>query len=79
MWWWLVATTGASERHNVLLLVADDLRPQLNFSFGLPEMHTPALDQLAREGITFTRAYSQQSICAPTRKLVRIVLSDMCF
>lgn len=51
---------------NVLLIVIDDLRPQLG-AYGLDEMHTPHIDRLASEGVLFTRAYAQQAICGPTR------------
>jgi iduronate 2-sulfatase len=51
---------------NVLLIVIDDLRPQLG-AYGLEEMHTPHIDRLASEGVLFTRAYAQQAICGPTR------------
>ena len=51
---------------NVLLIVIDDLRPQLG-AYGLEEMHTPNIDKIASEGVLFTRAYAQQAICGPTR------------
>ena len=51
---------------NVLLVVVDDLRPQLG-AYGLPFMHTPHLDALAAEGVLFETAYTQQSICSPSR------------
>lgn len=52
-------------RHNVLLIMADDLRPELA-SYGSPAL-TPALDQLAKRGLTFQRAYCQQALCNPSR------------
>jgi iduronate 2-sulfatase len=51
---------------NIMLLVVDDLRPQIR-AYGVEWMHTPHIDQLAAEGMLFERAYVQQSICAPTR------------
>jgi arylsulfatase A-like enzyme len=52
---------------NVLLLIVDDLRPQLNVTYGNEEMLTPNMDRLAGAGIAFHRAYVQISVCAPSR------------
>ena len=51
---------------NVLHLMADDLRPQLN-SYGQSYMKTPNLDALALSGLKFEKAYTQFSYCAPSR------------
>ena len=61
-----VAPKGAQ---NVLMIVVDDLRPQLNVAYGQPHMKTPYLDELAQSGgtVTFTRAYAQVAHCAPSR------------
>ena len=53
-------------RLNVLLIVADDLRPQLG-AYGRPETSTPHLDRLARGALTFERAYAQVPTCNPSR------------
>ena len=50
---------------NVLLLVIDDLRPELA-SYGFPTV-TPHLDAFASSALTFTRAYVQYSHCSPSR------------
>ena len=60
-----LATVAAPR--NILLITIDDLRPQLNASYGHPQMHTPNLDLLAAEGTTFRRAYCQQAVCSPSR------------
>lgn len=54
---------------NVLLIVVDDLRPQLNASYGQRFVHTPNLDALAASPgtVVFTRAYAQLSWCSPSR------------
>lgn len=51
---------------NVLLLCVDDLKPLLH-SYGDPLAHTPNLDRLARRGVQFERAYTNQAVCAPSR------------
>ena len=58
---------------NLLLLVADDLRPNLGSyediinaggTFYSPPMFTPNMDKLAAESILFERAYVQQVLAS---------------
>ena len=51
---------------NILYLVADDMRPQLN-SFGHEYMITPNLGKLAATGLQFDFAFTQFAYCAPSR------------
>ena len=53
-------------KKNVLFIVSDDFRPSLGV-YGLNYSHTPNLDKLATEGITFMAAHVQFSYCAPSR------------
>eukprot|EP01060_Flectonema_neradi_P040828 TRINITY_DN9446_c0_g2_i10.p1 TRINITY_DN9446_c0_g2~~TRINITY_DN9446_c0_g2_i10.p1 ORF type:complete len:522 (+),score=72.27 TRINITY_DN9446_c0_g2_i10:42-1607(+) len=62
----LLAATLASIRPNVLHLVADDMRPQLG-CYGDKIVKSPNLDKLASEGSIFTHAYTQFTVCAPSR------------
>ena len=60
---------GAAEgpqRLNVLLLVADDLRPELG-CYPRGRASTPNLDRLAATGVRFDRAYSLFPLCNPSR------------
>ena len=41
---------------NVLWFIVDDLRPQLNASYGQTQMRTPATDRLARQGVVLAYA-----------------------
>ena len=52
---------------NIILIVADDLGYKDLSAYGSPLMETPHLDQLAREGIRFTRGYAAAPLCSPTR------------
>lgn len=52
---------------NVLFIIADDLNVSALGAYGNKVMKTPAIDQLAKEGIIFNRAYSQFPVCGPSR------------
>lgn len=56
----------AADRPNVLLIISDDLRPQLG-CYGDPIVQTPHLDRFAKTALRFDRAYCQIAICSPSR------------
>ena len=58
--------SASDERHNVVHIVVDDLRPELG-AYGLADRHTPTIDALAANGTVFDRAYCQQAVCGPSR------------
>jgi len=55
-----------TDRHNVLHIIIDDLRPALG-CYGDPVAKTPAIDRLSARGVQFDRAYVQYPICGPSR------------
>ena len=60
----------ADERPNIILLLADDLGHADLSCFGSPAVKTPHLDQLAKQGIKFTKFYAASAVCSPTRASV---------
>ncbi|MEM7366121.1 MAG: sulfatase-like hydrolase/transferase, partial [Pseudomonadota bacterium] len=52
---------------NVLFIAVDDLNHWVGHLDGHPGTLTPNIDQLAREGVTFSRAYSTAPLCNPSR------------
>lgn len=56
-----------SEKTNLIFILADDLGFGDLASYGHPVIRTPALDQLAKEGISFTQFYSPSPLCSPSR------------
>ena len=61
-----VAADGA-RRPNIIFLLADDLGYADIGAYGQKKIRTPNLDQLARDGMKFTQAYSGHNVCAPSR------------
>ncbi len=61
------AAVGATaDRLNVLYILSDDMRADIA-AYGLPTK-TPHLDALAASGLRFTHAFSQISVCSPSRQ-----------
>ncbi len=60
-------TASASDRPNIVFLLADDLGWTGTASFGSDFYETPNLDRLASKGMSFTQAYSACTVCSPTR------------
>ena len=61
-------TVSAAERPpNIVFIMADDLGWNELGCYGQKLIKTPRLDQLAREGMRFTQAYSGNAVCAPSR------------
>ncbi|MDC0302796.1 sulfatase-like hydrolase/transferase, partial [bacterium] len=60
---------NAADRPNILWLSAEDI----NAHFGCyddPNAITPNLDQLAKEGVRYTNAYTAAGVCAPCRSTI---------
>lgn len=66
----VVAQADAPPPMNVVLLLSDDQRWDSLGAAGNPAIVTPHLDQLAGEGVRFTRAYVTTSICMTSRATI---------
>ena len=51
---------------NVLMIVIDDLRTELN-CYGVDLVHSPNIDRLAQKSMLFNHAYAQYPVCNPSR------------
>jgi len=56
----------ANKPYNILWITVEDMSPRLP-SYGDSVAKTPHLDQLAAEGLRFSRAFSISGVCAPSR------------
>lgn len=54
-------------RPNIIFLLTDDQRADSLSIAGHPEVRTPNLDDLARNGVRYSNAFTVQPICAPSR------------
>ncbi len=62
------ATRGAaSDKPNIVLILADDLGYGDLSSYGATKLRTPHIDSLASQGMLFTDAHAEASTCTPTR------------
>jgi arylsulfatase A-like enzyme len=63
-----VAAAPSPARHNVLMIVIDDVAANLNSVDGEGDvLRTPNLERLAARGTWFSRAYNDAPSCAPSR------------
>ncbi len=63
----VAAPAIAAERPNVLIIMADDCTHSDLPLYGGANASTPNLDALARQSMTFDRAYLTEAICQPCR------------
>ena len=64
-------TASAAERPNILFILADDLGWSDTTLYGQTALYeTPNLERLAAMGMTFTRAYTPNPLCSPTRSSI---------
>lgn len=71
---WLLVTAPAApfqpprpDRPNVVLIMTDDAGYADVGSYGAPDIRTPNIDSLARDGVKLTDFYANAMSCTPTR------------
>ncbi|MBO2543584.1 arylsulfatase [Salegentibacter sp. BDJ18] len=55
------------EKPNIVIIYMDDLGYGDVGAYGATELKTPHMDNLAREGLRFTRGYAASATCTPSR------------
>jgi N-acetylgalactosamine-6-sulfatase len=58
---------SAARQPNVVLFLADDLGFSDVSSYGAPDIRTPRIDSIGRQGVRFTNYYNNAPECTPTR------------
>ncbi len=69
VWLFLCSPALATQRPNLLVIIADDLGGYSDLSAFGSEIHTPHLDALARGGLVFSSFYVAPT-CSPTRAML---------
>ena len=75
---WLVSSCQSApqeeeatdNRPNILFAIADDASFPHMGAYGTDWVESPAFDRVANEGILFTRAYTPNAKCAPSRSCI---------
>lgn len=62
-----MSKTDNSSRPNIIVITTDQQRYETLGVTGNSVVRTTHLDRLAREGVLFTRAYCQNTVCIPSR------------
>lgn len=62
-------SASATQKRNALLIVADDLGLTLN-CYGVKNIRTPHLDNLAAQGTRFTNAFASTASCSESRSTI---------
>src|SRR4051812_23381316 len=62
-----VRAQAPSSHPNVVLIITDDVGYGDFGAYGSPDVRTPNIDRLAREGVKLTDFYANGSNCSPTR------------
>ncbi|MFD1162960.1 sulfatase [Hwangdonia seohaensis] len=55
------------KKPNILFIISDDLTATAVSSYENKACYTPNIDQLASEGVRYTKAYTQYPVCGPSR------------
>ena len=64
------AQYATKKRPNIIYMMSDDHGYQAISAYGFGLNHTPHIDQLADNGMLFTRAFVTNSICGPSRAVM---------
>lgn len=62
-----VLAKPAGRQPNVIFIICDQMRADAMGCAGHPVAQTPNLDRMAREGVLFENAFSNNPVCAPAR------------
>lgn len=59
-----------AQQPNIVFILADDLGYGDLSCYGATDLHTPNIDKLCENGVKFTRAYANSTVCSPSRAAI---------
>jgi len=66
--------SASAGKPNILLILADDLRPDCIGALGNPHIRTPNIDRLVTQGVAFNNCFvmgsNQTAVCTPSRTML---------
>jgi arylsulfatase A-like enzyme len=66
----LITNGQTTEHPNILIIMTDQQTADAMSIAGNKDLHTPAMDKLAQNGVRFTKAYCAQPLCSPSRSAI---------
>lgn len=72
----LGGTSHAAEKPNIILMISDDHRWDCIGAAGNPNIHTPNIDRIAREGVYFKEGTIHNPQCSPSRAAILSGMAD---
>jgi choline-sulfatase len=57
----------SATKPNILLIMSDEHNPAITGSYGNQVVHTPNMDWIAKQGVTFETHYCNSPLCVPSR------------
>ncbi|MCF2488666.1 sulfatase [Dyadobacter sp. CY347] len=67
LWLFVQAYISSAQKPNILWITIEDTSPEFIGCYGNKNAKTPVIDQLAKEGIKFSNAFSTGTVCSPSR------------
>ncbi len=61
------ARAAPAQKPNIVFIMADDMGAADISAYGRPDVKTPNVDRLAREGALLTQAYANSAVCSASR------------
>lgn len=62
-----LASAGGQQPTNLVFILTDNQGAWTLGCYGNPDIRTPHIDRLAKEGLRMTRAFASNPVCSPTR------------
>ncbi|WP_157557857.1 sulfatase-like hydrolase/transferase [Niabella aurantiaca] len=71
-------TGWAQQKPNILWITIEDTSPEFIGCYGNKTAHTPNIDQLAKQGVRFSNAFSTGTVCSPSRTAIITGVKTYC-